>query len=210
MDDTGGVDILQSTENLVEEILYELLLKRSGGKETVEISAEELGDEVAEMPLVAIRGKMWCWWHIHILERGDEDVGEGDDLGGCQWCNRLIVQEQLTFSCLRCLRSLSSLYVRLDNTGVLNGFMIFLIATFCPVSWSLAELQRQSCQRSPSLEYSEHAYHTRPNAPMPTGWRSEYLVVHQYTVVVGVGLAECCPAYLEVYSVTLSANSPRD
>ena len=59
MDDTGGVDILQSTENLVQEVLYELLLKRSGGKETVEISAEELGDEVAEMPLVAIRGKMW-------------------------------------------------------------------------------------------------------------------------------------------------------
>ena len=141
VDDTGGVDILQSAENLVQEVLYELLLEWSGGKKTVEISAEELGDEVAGWLLVDIRGKMWSWWHIHILERRNEDVGEGDDLDGCQWCNLLIVLTQLTFSCLRCLRSLSSLYVRLDNTGVLKGFMIFLMATFCPVSWSLAELE---------------------------------------------------------------------
>ena len=32
VDDTGGVDILQSAENLVQEVLYELLLKRSGGE----------------------------------------------------------------------------------------------------------------------------------------------------------------------------------
>ena len=47
MNDTGRMDILQSAENLVQEVLYELLLKWSGGKETVEISAEELGNEVA-------------------------------------------------------------------------------------------------------------------------------------------------------------------
>lgn len=140
MDDTGGVDILQSAENLVQEVLYELLLEWSGGKKTVEISAEELGDEVAGWLLAHIRGKTQSLWYIHILERGNEDVGEGDDLDRCQCCKLLIVQIRLTFSCLRCLRSLSSLYVRLDNTGVLNGFMIFLIATFCPVSWSLAEL----------------------------------------------------------------------
>lgn len=80
MDDTGGVDILQSAENLIQEVLYELLLERSGGKKTVEISAQELGDEVAGWLLVHIRGKTQWWCYIHILERGNEDVGEGDDL----------------------------------------------------------------------------------------------------------------------------------
>lgn len=46
-----------------------------------------------------------------------------------------------TFSCRRCLSSLSSRYVRLARTGVLKGFMIFLTATFWLVSWSLAELK---------------------------------------------------------------------
>ena len=40
----------------------------------------------------------------------------------------------LTFSWRRCLRSFNSRYVRLDRTGVLNGFMIFLIATGDAVS----------------------------------------------------------------------------
>jgi hypothetical protein len=47
----------------------------------------------------------------------------------------------LTFSCFRCFRSFSSRYVRLESTGVLNGFIIFLIATAWLVSWSLAELR---------------------------------------------------------------------
>lgn len=47
-----------------------------------------------------------------------------------------------TFSWRRCFRSFSSRYVRLERTGVLKGFMIFLTATAEPVSWSLAELYR--------------------------------------------------------------------
>lgn len=39
-----------------------------------------------------------------------------------------------TFSCFRCLRSFNSRYVRLERTGVLNGFMIFLMATAWLVS----------------------------------------------------------------------------
>jgi hypothetical protein len=39
-----------------------------------------------------------------------------------------------TFSWRRCLRSFNSRYVRLDRTGVLKGFMIFLIATGDAVS----------------------------------------------------------------------------
>jgi hypothetical protein len=34
-------------QNLVEEVLDELLLQRSGGKQAVEIGSEELGDKVA-------------------------------------------------------------------------------------------------------------------------------------------------------------------
>ena len=48
----------------------------------------------------------------------------------------------LTFSWRRCFRSFSSRYVRLERTGVLKGFMIFLMATAWLVSWSLAELPR--------------------------------------------------------------------
>ena len=48
--------------------------------------------------------------------------------------------KDLTFSCCMFFNSLSSRYVRLLKTGVLKGFMIFLIATEEPVSWSFAEL----------------------------------------------------------------------
>lgn len=34
-------------QNLVEEVLNELLLQRSGGEQAVQIGSEELGDEVA-------------------------------------------------------------------------------------------------------------------------------------------------------------------
>ncbi len=47
---------------------------------------------------------------------------------------------QRTFSCLRCLSSLSSRYVLLLRTGVEKGFIIFLMATDVPDSWSFAEL----------------------------------------------------------------------
>lgn len=55
-------------------------------------------------------------------------------------------ESEMMFSCRMCLSSLSSRYVRLARTGVLKGFMIFLMATLVFVSWSLAE-------------------HTRPKAP---------------------------------------------
>lgn len=65
--------------------------------------------------------------------------------------------------------------MRLDKTGVLNGFIIFFTATDCPVNWSRAELYpiRLAFVLCPLA--SAAAYQTRPNAPMPTGWRSVYL-----------------------------------
>jgi len=77
---------------------------------------------------------------------------------------------------LRCFSSLSSRYVRFARTGVLKGFMIFLIATACPVSWSFAELEKSSADRAWMLAIT-NTYQTSPNAPIPTGWRSAYLEV---------------------------------
>lgn len=63
MDNTRRVDVFQTTENLVEEILNELLLERSRSEQSVEVGTQQLGDKV------------------NVLERGDEDVAERDDLG---------------------------------------------------------------------------------------------------------------------------------
>jgi hypothetical protein len=71
----------------------------------------------------------------------------------------------LTFSCLRCLSSFSSRYVRFDKTGVLKGFMIFLMATAWLVSWSLAELRAYQyvppllrCANVPDKAKGSHAH----------------------------------------------------
>lgn len=47
MNDAGRVDVFQTSQDLVKEVLDELLLERSGGKETVKISTEEFGHEIA-------------------------------------------------------------------------------------------------------------------------------------------------------------------
>lgn len=47
MDDTGRMDILETTENLVKEVLDELFLKRARGKESMKVGTEELSDKVA-------------------------------------------------------------------------------------------------------------------------------------------------------------------
>lgn len=77
--------------------------------------------------------------------------------------------------------------MRLASTGVLNGFMIFLTATFWLVSWSRAELAAEmACQQddgrlaaalAAAATQASQTNQTRPKAPMPTGCRSEYLEV---------------------------------
>lgn len=47
MDHAGRVDVLETTENLVQEVLDELLLQRPGRQESVQVGTEQLGDEVA-------------------------------------------------------------------------------------------------------------------------------------------------------------------
>lgn len=80
------------------------------------------------------------------------------------------VAREPTFSCCMCFKSLSSRYVRLLRTGVLKGFIIFLIATEEPVSWSFAELTRMRDGRE--VKGKEEWYQTRPKAPR-SGWMSE-------------------------------------
>jgi hypothetical protein len=62
VDNACRVDILETAENLVEEVLDKLLLEWPRGEQTVEVGTKELGHKV------------------DVLERGDEDVAEGDNL----------------------------------------------------------------------------------------------------------------------------------
>lgn len=62
VDDAGRVDVLQSTEDLVQEVLDELLLQWPRRQEAVQVGTKQLRDEV------------------DVLEGGDEDVAERDDL----------------------------------------------------------------------------------------------------------------------------------
>lgn len=52
----------ETHKNLVKEVLDELLLEGSTRQETMQVGTEELGDKV------------------DVLERGNEDVGERDDV----------------------------------------------------------------------------------------------------------------------------------
>lgn len=145
VDERGSLERRWTHQDLVEEILDELLLEGARGEEAVEVGAEQFGDEIAVRrykPSVRAQG---THTDVHVLKRRDEDVAEADDLEGGFSIEGCRVGEAArigrhTFSCRKCFSSLSSRYVRLDRTGVLKGFMIFLTATACPVSWSFAEL----------------------------------------------------------------------
>jgi len=78
VDNASGVDVFQTTQDLVEEVLDELLLKRARGEEAVQVGAQELGD------------------NIHVLERGNEDIAETDDVLMAQ----VLEQLQLTVCAL--------------------------------------------------------------------------------------------------------------
>ena len=71
---------------------------------------------------------------------------------------------EMTFSCRRCLSSLSSRYVRFARTGVLKGFIIFFTATFWFVSWSRAELSHaKSVSQSPRLSGAKKKIKNKKN-----------------------------------------------
>ena len=144
MHDSGGVDIFEPSEDLVEEVLDELLFEWSRCEQTVQIGSKQLSDEIAGRSISKLFhcGKK-ARFHLHVLQWRDEDVAERDDLSSGQQLLGGDHCDELAFSCLRCFNSFNSLYVRLLKTGVEKGFMIFLTATAEPESWSLAELRRR-------------------------------------------------------------------
>lgn len=70
MDDTGRVNVFQTSEDLVEEVLDKLLLEWTRGEESVKIGTEELSDEVAEDV------SMYAFRRVYLD-------------GGVYWANRL-------------------------------------------------------------------------------------------------------------------------
>jgi hypothetical protein len=66
-------------QNLIEEILDELLLQRAGGEQSVQVSPEELGDEVS-VQLSKSAATDVRVLHSHVFEGRDEDVAERNDL----------------------------------------------------------------------------------------------------------------------------------
>lgn len=57
MDDTCRVDVFQTTQNLIQEVLDELLLEWPTGEESVEVGAQELGNKVAANELYSSRSQ---------------------------------------------------------------------------------------------------------------------------------------------------------
>lgn len=115
----------ETHENLVKEVLDELLLERSTRQETMQVGTEELGDKV------------------DVLERGNENVGERDDVFV------LDVLEELELSvgalgedgcaCERGDRGSAAWAVRsfYRNTSLLKGFMLHReIVRKEPCRWS--------------------------------------------------------------------------
>lgn len=70
--------MLVTYQNLVEKILDELLLQRPGGEQTVKIGSEQLSDEVTVRVSERSRSNRVC--NLHVLQWGDEDITQTDDL----------------------------------------------------------------------------------------------------------------------------------
>ncbi len=69
--------------DLVEEVLDKLLLERSGGKESVEVGAQKLSDEIARA--ASAKGTredvFFSSGHgVHVFQRGDENVAQRNNL----------------------------------------------------------------------------------------------------------------------------------
>jgi hypothetical protein len=78
VDDTCRVDVFQTSEDLVEEVLDELLFEWTRSEESVKIGTEELSDEVAVDQYEQARPAREQ--NSHVLEGRDEDIAERNDL----------------------------------------------------------------------------------------------------------------------------------
>jgi hypothetical protein len=68
--------------NLIQEVLDELLLERSGREKSVQIGPEEFSDEVAVLSQLEPARDPACTpkFYSHILKGRNEDVAERDNL----------------------------------------------------------------------------------------------------------------------------------
>jgi hypothetical protein len=81
----------EAYEDLVQEVLDELLLERSRREEAMEIGAEQFGDEIT-VRRTSARVVARTQSRTYMSSRGEMKMS----------------LRLMTFSCLRCLRSLSS------------------------------------------------------------------------------------------------------
>ena len=105
--------------DLVEKVLDELLLQRPRSEKPVQIRPEELGDKVAAHPLASRCAVAAERIHSHVLERGDEDVAERDDVLVLQ----VLQQLQLSICPLREHRCAEGLHDLLDG-DILVGELV--------------------------------------------------------------------------------------
>lgn len=91
----GKYDVVETHQDLIQEILNKLLFQWSAGQQAVEIRSQQFGDE------------------INIFERRNKNIGECDDI------LMLNVLEELEFSigALRENRSREGLHDLLDSDG---------------------------------------------------------------------------------------------
>lgn len=94
MNHASRVNILQTSQDLVQKVLDELFFERSGSKETVQVGSEEFGDEVAILVSSSVRSRIekagrqrrsgselrFGFVNSHVFQRGNENVAERDDL----------------------------------------------------------------------------------------------------------------------------------
>lgn len=146
----------------------------------MKVGSQEFRDKVAATVSIVRIGLLGGGMSVHILQRGNEDVAQTDDLDSSSVLpGHKQERPPPTFSWRKCFNNFNSRYVRLDSTGVLKGFMIFLTATGDPVNWSLAALQKRVVNTRPHTTHQGRitieTYQTRPKAPIPTGCSSVYL-----------------------------------
>jgi hypothetical protein len=74
-------------QDLVEEVLDELLLERSGGEEAVQVGAEQFGDKIAVSRYKPDGCSQVPLTDIQILKRRDEHILQSNDLYSLSACS---------------------------------------------------------------------------------------------------------------------------
>lgn len=194
MDDTSRVDVFQSTlcksangveqgrftthKDLVQEVLDKLLLERPGGEKAVEIGTEQLSDEVSirigmasvkcfEYAYMSSRGEMKMSLRLMTYHCASEPTSNAEGkycMSSHIFVPQMLQELEFSVGTLGQDGGAKRLHNLFDGHGLASE-LIFCRAVICQYSHKRAG------------EKKLNTYHTRPNAPMPTGCRSVYLCV---------------------------------